>query len=426
MQERQDIEIRSEEVQEILGTPPNWMARYGTLLALVVVVILGYVGYFIEYPEVVEAGITVSDTEPPKRLVTNMAGRIELIAAQNEGEVQKDQVIAVFKSNANISDVLTLETAILSMGTPSDSMLLLFSVPDSLVLGRLKEPLYEVYRYQKNLEQYVNNPYGKLSVDQLKRELSKLNSIIRSSREQWSQYDQQIDLVDERLRREEELVRDNLLAAGKVEKTREDLLSLRRSRESTEGSIKNRQLEIERIRSAISGVRADSEEGRQSASLALRESFLVLQRSVEEWMEKHVITAPISGRLSLYPNEIAEQQFVKESQEVGVVVPRREGETQGEIWLPAAKASAVETGQKVIVRFSSYPAMKFGVVLGRVSSKSQLPVNGNIAIYVEFPKGLVTEFGTSISYSQETKGEATVILADKRFIERVFEPFRRG
>ena len=36
----QDIEIRSEEVQEILTRVPNWMIRWGNTLLLVFIVIL--------------------------------------------------------------------------------------------------------------------------------------------------------------------------------------------------------------------------------------------------------------------------------------------------------------------------------------------------------------------------------------------------
>ncbi|NRA50690.1 MAG: hypothetical protein HRU12_16275, partial [Phaeodactylibacter sp.] len=137
MQEHENLEIRSEEVQEILGTPPPWMARFGTLLALLVVVMLGYISYFIEYPIVVGAGITVSSKEPPKRLVSNTSGRVQSILVDNEAIVKENDVIVVFKNNARLEDMLTLESKMMMMDNPTDSALLAFSVPDTFVLGAI-------------------------------------------------------------------------------------------------------------------------------------------------------------------------------------------------------------------------------------------------------------------------------------------------
>ena len=146
MQEYENIEIRSEEVQEILGTPPGWMARYGTLFAFVVVVVVGWVGFLIKYPDTVESGITVTTTDPPKRLVTETRGRVKTVMAKNEQVVSAGQVLIVFDNNANLEDVLTLETAIMAVGnSPSDSTLLSFYLPGNVVLGELKDELYDFY-----------------------------------------------------------------------------------------------------------------------------------------------------------------------------------------------------------------------------------------------------------------------------------------
>ena len=57
---RDNIEIRSEEVQEILGTPPSWLVRYGTTLALFTIVVIGWMAYFVKYPDTVTAEISVT------------------------------------------------------------------------------------------------------------------------------------------------------------------------------------------------------------------------------------------------------------------------------------------------------------------------------------------------------------------------------
>lgn len=141
-------------------------------------------------------------------------------------------------------------------------------------------------------------------------------------------------------------------------------------------------------------------------------------------MFKYVITAPVTGVVSLYMEDITEQQFIEEGFEIGVVVPQLEQEAKGTIWLPVAKASPVKPGKKVVVSFDVYPVLEFGSTIGRVESISQVPINGQVALTIDFPKGLVTEFGRELDASQTMKGNANIIIKDKRFIERIFEHFR--
>ena len=65
MLEHENIELRSEEVQEILGTPPGWMTRYGTLIFLIALVVIGYIGFLVKYPDTVESKVKISLTDPP-------------------------------------------------------------------------------------------------------------------------------------------------------------------------------------------------------------------------------------------------------------------------------------------------------------------------------------------------------------------------
>ncbi|MCB0564678.1 MAG: HlyD family efflux transporter periplasmic adaptor subunit [Phaeodactylibacter sp.] len=425
MQEYENIEIRSEEVQEILGTPPGWMARYGTLFAFVVVVVVGWVGFLIKYPDTVESGITVTTTDPPKRLVTETRGRVKTVMAKNEQVVSAGQVLIVFDNNANLEDVLTLETAIMAVGnSPSDSTLLSFYLPGNVVLGELKDELYDFYRRQQDLRQYLSNPYDNLNLQQLNKELGKIQSMIRSDRERWANIDRQIESVEGRLRREEQLSRENLLAQDKVSRTREEILSLRRAREGIESSIKNKELDIDGIRSEMGGVQQVTKEGRQEAAIALRESFQALQKAVEEWKRKFVISSPIDGIVSFNLESISEQQYVESDREIGVVVPMKRQKTKGFVQVDMSRSGKIRPGQKVIVRLDSYSYAEYGAIEATVEKKSQVPIEGKIIVEVSFKKDLVTTLGKRIEPSREMKGDAVIITNDKRFIERVFERVR--
>ena len=62
MEEHDDIEIRSEEVQEIIGTTPGWILRWGSTAALMVLLLLALMSWFIRYPDTIEAPVVVKTT----------------------------------------------------------------------------------------------------------------------------------------------------------------------------------------------------------------------------------------------------------------------------------------------------------------------------------------------------------------------------
>lgn len=62
-----NIEIRSEEVQEILTKVPNWMIRYGNTLILILIFMLLFISWFIKYPDVISSEVMVTTTIPVHR-----------------------------------------------------------------------------------------------------------------------------------------------------------------------------------------------------------------------------------------------------------------------------------------------------------------------------------------------------------------------
>lgn len=63
--EDKDIELKSEEIQEILSRPPHALIRWGITVFFMVISFLFIGGCFFSYPDTVEAGITITTENPP-------------------------------------------------------------------------------------------------------------------------------------------------------------------------------------------------------------------------------------------------------------------------------------------------------------------------------------------------------------------------
>ena len=75
--EANKIEIRSEEIQDILGQVPHWIVRWGTIVILFTVVVLLAGSWFFTYPDIKRAEIIVTTENPPATLVARTSGQIE-------------------------------------------------------------------------------------------------------------------------------------------------------------------------------------------------------------------------------------------------------------------------------------------------------------------------------------------------------------
>ena len=63
--EEKDIELRCEEVQEILTRPPHALIRWGITAFFGVLALLFIGGCFFKYPDIVSAEITITTEHPP-------------------------------------------------------------------------------------------------------------------------------------------------------------------------------------------------------------------------------------------------------------------------------------------------------------------------------------------------------------------------
>ena len=72
-----EIELRSEEVQEIMNRIPPWILRRGITVLFFIVMALLLGSWFYKYPDVINAGITVSSSEPPASIIARSTGKID-------------------------------------------------------------------------------------------------------------------------------------------------------------------------------------------------------------------------------------------------------------------------------------------------------------------------------------------------------------
>ena len=421
---RNKMDIRSEEVQEILGTPPNWLVRWGSTLTFAIVVALGWMGYFLRYPDIVESDIRVTSTDPPKRIIAENSLNISKVWVQNEDTVYQGQILITFNTKGNFDDLLLLDKYLAEVEIVNDSTLMAFNPPRRLILGDIQQALLDFFDAQEELRRFNDNRFNQLNTQQLKNESYTIQRSIRANVNQIAKLEEELSIVNKRYDEQEKGVRELVITSRQLDLTRERMLELERERQGLEADIRTKEFQIQTIRNRINGVKQGNLQNVQNSIKKMEDRFSTLRNKLENWKNSYTVRAPIDG-IALVPDEsINDNQYVTKDQLLLQILPFAKGDIIGKLNLDLEGSGKVKVGQEVIVKFTSYPFREFGMVRGRINWKGRIPTNNMVPAKVYFPNGLVTTIGKDLKGDQDLVGKAEIITANKRFIEYVFERFR--
>lgn len=423
--EYEHIEIRSEEVQEILGTPPSWLTQWGTVIALIGVSLLGWAGYWVKYPDLVEAKIKVYTSEPPAKMVAKNTAFLTDLLVEQEDTVEADQVLAVFSPKASYSDVMVLDDQIFAVKDLSDSSLLAFRPYKDLLLGNLQKYLDDFTATQETLSLLNSGRLERLSTREKRRRINLLKSEVEDYRKAGQTLQDQIDLESHRFKNEKELYKKETVTLDELRTRQNSILSLQREKATLESAIKSKQYEADLLERQVGNIRRDSKLDREAASEELSTHFKRLRQQLQEWKNNYLVISPIKGIVVFNKENLREQDFVDRGDELMTVLPVGAKDIIGRISLPLEGSGKVREDQRVLVKFNSYPFHEFGAVEGVITRKGRIPTEEAIPLEVAFPNGLRTSADKQIEITQEMTGTAEIVTEDKRLIERIFLSFRR-
>lgn len=424
-----DIEIRSEEVQEILGTPPGWLTRWGTTVALGVFMVLLWTTYWIRYPDLVEGDIKVTSTEPPRKIYSANSGFITRILVHNEQMVDSGQVLIALKSDGNgsVDDVMAFDDAMNNVRTLDAESLLAFSPPRNLLLDEIQEDFYSFLEDQEAYRQSLRGRSVRSSAGtrELQLRIDNLEKEIRQNTAEKRRVQDELDAQTDALSLARRSYQQGRTSSDALHKREEVIRQLDRELQGLESDSKSKRFEIQMLENQINGEKKNVKTESSRAFENMKNSFIRLQNTVQNWKERHLVEAPIKGIVVLNNQEIGEKQFVQRDIQLLSIVPTEKTETLGQMMLKVDGSGKVDTGQQVIVKFDSYPFFEYGAVIGKVKWKGKVPNNEMIPVEVSFPNDLETTRGRTIDPAQELSGKAQIVTSNKRLIEKIFENFRK-
>ena len=405
------IVVRSEEIDEIITSIPNWVIRSGISAMFFVLIILLLVGSFIKYPDTVKASVIITTTPAPLPLVTRTAGTLALLKRDNE-VVNKDEVIAYVKSTTDFHHLIDLERRLKAHEAR----------PLALELGEL-QPYYATFlNAEGNRGSFIsNNAYSK-QIDLLRKQIGNFRKLNRSLTAQRQIAAEELRLAHSKFRRDSLLYTAKVIAPLGYEEAQAIYLQQTRSFRNVEASITTNDIQINQLEKQVMELQLQKEIEANKLKLDYDNSLKDLLARIAKWKETYLFIAPMEGRVA-YLGFLEDNGFNEAGKQIFSVLPLH-GDVYAQAELPIAGSGKVKEGQTVNIRLENFPFEQFGMLTGCVKDISPLPTDSKYLVKIELGKVLLTTQGKSLPFKQQLRGETEIITEDLMLLERVFFQLR--
>jgi multidrug resistance efflux pump len=425
MNEKKQIEIRSNEVQEILGGVPSRLIRYGVMSVLAVFLILILATWVIRYPDVIRSKIVVTTERPPAPIVSRASGKIDRLFVEDNQKVASGTILGIIQNPARFDDISYLKNQLNEIR----QYLIDFNFPDSvkfkqdLQLGPIQD---EYSLFIKKYNDYINFK----EIDYFPKLNKSLEEQKRMSRIYYDRLfiqkntlETEYNLALNQFNRDSALFRNNVISAKDFEKSKAEMLSKKNSFEGARTSLAETQMDVLLFDQKIIENQKNHIDQKSKYELEISEAFQNLNAALNDWELNYVLIAPIDGIVT-FNKFWSETQNVREGDRVVTIVPENPGGLIGKVELPIRGSGKVKTGLRVNIKFDNYPYMEYGIVKGQVKNISLVPEDNFYMVEVSFPNGLVTTYNKNLELQNQITGNAEIITEELRLIQRIFNPLK--
>jgi multidrug resistance efflux pump len=427
MTDHKEIELRSEEVQEILGTPPRWIVRWGIALVSMVVLVLFAGSYFFKYPDIIKGRVTIISRNPPVTLVARADGKIDHLFVADQQKVSTGTVLAILENPAFYRDVYTLQARL-------DTVRGMFDAPEGFISLKFEENLMlgQIHSYYtafvSHSSEYVNFSRFDLyreRVETLRRQVADQERYLDQLVSQARILDDKLQLSRRQYNRDTELARQNVISASDLEKSESEYLGNELNHRTAIANMTSTRNQINQMQRQVAELQAERGEQNNRLLAGLREKFDNLIAQISVWEQNYVFKTPIEGTVT-FTNIWSVNQQVSNGTPVFSVVPEENTIIIGRVEIPLTGSGKVESGQRVKIKLDNYPHLEYGMLEGQIAAISLVPYNSPQGAFytaeLELQNGLLTNYGTELPFNQEMTGVAEIVTNDRRLIERLVQP----
>ena len=419
----ENIDVYGEQVREVLSRPPHWLILMGSGILFIFIGMLGFLSYFIKYPDVLTGKIIITSDIPAINLVAKTTGRIQKLFISDNTKVIQGQKLAIIENTTNSGEIYKLQ-ALLTTIDPHFTNYGSIILPNYRSLGDIQGNYskfvseYEAFRIHNNSESKEKQLVA------YNKQLNDFQILIQQYSKQKDNLANELGIINHDVERITVLFTEGVVSSKELEDKQREPLRLKRQLEDISIAQSNTQISISNTERNIVELTSQNSETGNQIKLRIFEAYQNLMNKISEWEQTYVIKAPTEGRIS-YFTFWSENQNVKQGDEVFTIIPTSQTEIIGKVLLPLQSTGKLKIGQKAIIKLDNFPYAEFGVIEGRVKQISSIPKQNQYAVEIHFNNKLVTNTGTIITTKNDIQGSVNIVTEDLRLIERIFYQIRK-
>jgi HlyD family secretion protein len=414
----EEIDLVSEELDEVIGRHPNWLLRTGISIITGILAILIVVSYFIKYPDIIEAPMKLNAVNGPKLITNTVEGKLAKLLVKDQQWVKKGQALAWLQTPVNYEQAFTLKTwtddLIKAIDRNGPQSLKNKPIPQLDQLGELQFTYQDFSKtYFETLDILKDGYYEKkkkslrldiFTITEMSDNIKKTEDILKR--------DYEVTLNDYS-------INEHLYEEKAVSKVAFNLeKSKRLNKEATLSEIQSKYISNTASLNAKNQELQDIEKVVNDQWHLFKFSLLSLSSQLDKWIKTYIIFAPENGRVQ-YVGFLEESQWIKMNQDIFYVVPSNTS-YYGEALVSQYRLGKLKIGQKTIIKFESFPQEEFGIINGTVDYISNIPdKNGNFVIKIAMSSRLRTDMGKQIQFKNQLAANVQIITSKERLLMKL-------
>ncbi|MEA3444101.1 MAG: HlyD family efflux transporter periplasmic adaptor subunit [Bacteroidota bacterium] len=425
--EEEKIEIRSDDMQEIVGRTPSWMIRYGIIVITISILILFVGSYFFKYPDVIRSEKFMIITEnPPVSIIARSDGKLQDLSVSDNEQVNPGQILAMIENTANIKHVNLIREL---LNPYIQNKVILFDSLNSInidspfILGDIQDKFLNFKSSISEFRFFHKLNYYPQKIESVKEELLQHKIYYNRLYRQRNLLEEEYRLANKQFKRDSVLFLNSIISEADYEKSKSIIIQKHYNFEGARTKLSDSKIRSSELNQEILDLKLNFAENEKQLGLKLIESFDKLLSEIAVFEQKYILKSPIKGIVSF--NKIwSNNQFIRENETVFSIDPLKQTNIIGKLELSVKKSGKVNPGQRVNIKLDNFPHLEYGMVIGKVEKISRIPDNNLYNLEVSFPNDLVTNYNRELPFRQKMQGQAEIITENISLLTRIINPFK--
>jgi multidrug resistance efflux pump len=421
---RPNLELRSEEVNEILSKRPAGIIRYG----LTVIAALGVLGlvasWYIKYPEIIKSSVMITSETPPFKVIPRSSGRLQKLLAKPNQEVKQGDFLAEIENTTRLENLPVLQTLSQQLKNYLQNPSSKVSFPsNALTFGDLQAEYNSLLKNYQESERLMGDAIYQQRRTILTQQIIDYKRMVVINNRQVDLNNEEFNNAEIKYNADKKLYQEKVYGKLEYLNMENAFIQKKKEKETYSKTLVENSLTLSDRQKQLSELDFEFVQKTRTYRDNIQQSVQNIDNLLANWQQNFVITAPSDGELTFLKN-LSENQTVRSGDTLFAVLPKNQP-IVAMANVSAQNFGKVKVGQQVIIKLVNYPSEEYGSLSGNIQEIEPTPMGNQYRVKIKLSDGLKTNYDKTLPFRAEMQGSLEIITDDMRLLERTFYGLRK-